>query len=110
MVPTGAMVCVPTSLVVVVDSESRTEQPEMVSQCDEVEVLVVTWPAAFVVVAVKKVVVVQASAVLVSHSGSLSVVIWLSGPMVILGHGGREPSILNPGGHLMRLIGGGPGP
>jgi hypothetical protein len=55
-----------------------------------------------------KSVVVQALAVSSSHSGSGSVVMWWSGPMVMRGQGGRSPRISMPGGK--RIKGGGPGP
>jgi hypothetical protein len=76
-VPIGAMVCVPTlwSIDVVVESEPLTEQPVIVSQCLEVDVNVVVVKLFCVVVAEKKLVVVHASAIFVSHSGFSSVVI-----------------------------------
>lgn len=94
-VPMGAIVCVPTvTMVDVLDEfEPLMEQPDIVSQWLEVEVAVV------VVVAEKKVVVVHGSAVCVWHSGSSSVVIWLSFPMVTFGHGGNVPWIWKPDGH-----------
>jgi hypothetical protein len=76
-VPTGAIVCVPicTSVDVVVCSEPLTEQPFIVSQWLEVDVPVVVVLLLVVVVTEKMVEYVHNSAVLVWHSGSLSVVI-----------------------------------
>jgi hypothetical protein len=70
-VPTGAIVCVD----VVVWSEPRTLQPDIVSQWLVVDVPVVLVTPFVVVVTEKTVEYVHASAVLVSHSGSFSVVI-----------------------------------
>lgn len=92
------------------DSESRTEQPDIVSQWLEVDVPVVLVIPFVVVVTENMVEYVHAEAVLVSHSGFSSVVILLSLPMVIFGHGGNVPCSVNPGGHLIKLMGGGPGP
>jgi hypothetical protein len=64
----------------------------------------------FVVVVTEKIVeYVHASAVLVLHSGSFSVVIWWSLPIVILGHGGNDPCSVKPVGHWIRSTGGDPG-
>lgn len=43
------------------------------------------------------------------HCDSDSVVMSPSLPIVISGHGGSVPSIVNPGGKWIMLIGGGPG-
>lgn len=98
-VPTGATVCVPNTLVV--ESETEMLQPEMVSHSVLVEVVLLDEV---------KLVVVQASAVLVSHSSGFdSVVIRRSWPMVIFGQGGNGPLMLIPGGSRISGIGGGPG-
>jgi hypothetical protein len=102
----GAMVCVPTiSVDVTVEDTPLIEQPEIVSQKEAEETVFVVEAET-----VTKVVKLHKSAVSVSHSGSSSVVIRPSLPMVILGQSGKLPSISKPGGHSMRSIGGGPGP
>jgi len=97
--PMGAAVCLP--ITAIVESETLREQPVIVSHnvVDDV-----------VLPAETKLVVVHASAVCFSHSGSGSVVFWPFDPMVMRGQGGNIPRISTPGGGWIILIGGGPGP